>query len=636
MRLRRFVLFVLAISSFALTACGSSTKTVTIHTPRSVPWLDPCKADELRSNEGECIPLSLVKAPGGKGKLEKAGVHPTGGAPGAPVPEGQPLMTEPPSLFFPTLVHIPTIDANGLHLIEQFEGYSRCAYWDPYGGVWTAGYGQTHGVYRGFCFADQAAAQANLANSVRQNYEWAVRAIGYPFNQNEVDALDSFAYNLGPYIFVGSLRADLRAGHIYAASRIMLSYVHAGHVTLAGLVTRRRLEVARLLTAAPRPKTPAEIHAERRKRLNADYAKRRALRSTIHRYNCSHGYRRFTREHKRKCTVWRTHGAQVNRDIKRLEGLLGIHHAKLTAPSNPAANCTHPRLDGIHEMGSCIAKHFGISAPLGGSFGSRGIDISVYQGHPSFCYARSHGLRFVWQQSNDGGHADSNFISNTREAHSCHVATGTYIFVEAGNPIGQAYLAVREMRAAGISQDLPVALDVEVHGSYYNVPAMASYLRARGYGVVTYTAPGLWPDASCAGTELWAAEWGTHGYRFSCFARLIAQQTCGTCYLAGVSGQVDLDVAFSLHISSSETPAQHIARLHRELAGHEVILTDLRKRIVVLRREMRDKGCYRRIKSHERVGPRCKRWKREGDEDHVRGLREDAFVTKLKHELHTR
>lgn len=167
----------------------------------------------------------------------------------------------------PALIGIPVgvsemhIDGRGLALIESFEGYDRCAYWDPFGDVWTVGFGQTQGVYAGFCFANRAAAEANLKLSIEESYEPYIRALKAGLNQNEWDALCSFAYNLGGGIFTGTaVGADLRARDFRAATQAMLGYVYAGGVVLPGLVTRRREEVALFDTPVvkPKPYVPAD------------------------------------------------------------------------------------------------------------------------------------------------------------------------------------------------------------------------------------------------------------------------------------------------------------------------------------------------------------------------------------------
>lgn len=228
-------------------------------------------------------------------------------------PEGA-ITARPPVSLPPTVTHQLTIDSTGLHLVEGFEGYSRCAYWDPYGRVYTAGFGQTKGIYRGFCFASREAAEVNLKRSVQIEYEWAVHQIGYPFNQHEVDALDSFAYNLGAGIFTGTLRADLASGRIYAASRIMLAYDHAGGVVLPGLRTRREAEVRLLLlpVAKPAKRNRAAEHAEL-KRLDVERAK-------IRRHLVNAGCR--VNHPRPACTPLFRRGAAVNREIRVLRSRL--------------------------------------------------------------------------------------------------------------------------------------------------------------------------------------------------------------------------------------------------------------------------------------------------------------------------
>ena len=197
------------------------------------------------------------------------------------------------------------IDTAGLHLIESFEGYSRCAYWDSYGGVWTAGFGQTRGVYGGFCFADRAAAEANLRGSVESEYQWAVRALGVT-GQHHVDALDSFAYNLGAGIFTGQLRSDLEHGAYYAASRIMLQYDHAGGVVLAGLRTRRELEVRVLLSEPHARLTKAQRAALERQIV--------LLRIDLNEHGCRtapHGRGRYHR----LCAYWAAQGRDDHRRL---------------------------------------------------------------------------------------------------------------------------------------------------------------------------------------------------------------------------------------------------------------------------------------------------------------------------------
>lgn len=205
------------------------------------------------------------------------------------------------------------IDATGLHLIEQFEGYSRCAYQDVTG-VWTAGFGQTHGVYPGFCFANLAAAQNNLKRSVESEYEWAIVDLHVPLNQHQWDALCSFVYNLGAGIFEGTgVGYDLSHRLWRQATERMREYDHAGGEVLPGLLNRRNEEIA--LFSEPE-KGPSRI--ELKTQLRKDIAYRAVLRKDLTRGRC-----RVTRaRHKRlgpKCTIWFAQGNQINVKIRQLE-----------------------------------------------------------------------------------------------------------------------------------------------------------------------------------------------------------------------------------------------------------------------------------------------------------------------------
>ena len=77
--------------------------------------------------------------------------------------------------------------SGGLTLTEQFEGCELTAYQDS-GGVWTNGYGNTHGVVPGSTITEQQAIadlQANIQNSVND----VNRLVTVPLTQGEFDAL---------------------------------------------------------------------------------------------------------------------------------------------------------------------------------------------------------------------------------------------------------------------------------------------------------------------------------------------------------------------------------------------------------------------------------------------------------------
>ena len=142
-------------------------------------------------------------------------------------------------------------------------------------------------------------------------------ALGRSYNQHQVTAVADFIWNIGPYSLVGSLRAALQRYDPYP----MLAYDHAGGQVLSGLRHRREAEVRLFLTPAPKPCTGGCLKRERERRLQADYRARRSLNSVLARYDCLHGYRGFSRDHQRKCTVWRHRHGIVSRDIARLHRL---------------------------------------------------------------------------------------------------------------------------------------------------------------------------------------------------------------------------------------------------------------------------------------------------------------------------
>ena len=135
---------------------------------------------------------------------------------------------------------------NGINLIKSFEGCRLDAYRDAVG-VLTIGYGHTTGVKDGDKIT-QAKADELLSIDLarfenRVNY-WGDKK--YFFNQNEFDALVSFAFNCGS----GNLDRLLKNGRNSRGkiSDDLLLYIHAGGKVLNGLVKRRKKERELFLT----------------------------------------------------------------------------------------------------------------------------------------------------------------------------------------------------------------------------------------------------------------------------------------------------------------------------------------------------------------------------------------------------
>ena len=150
------------------------------------------------------------------------------------------------------------ISEKGLSLIKEFEGCRLEAYLDP-AGVPTIGYGHTSGVRMGqtitqntadeYLRDDCAAAEKNV-NGFADKYHW---------NQNQFDALVSFAFNLGS---INQLTAN-GTRSIKEISAKIPEYCHAGGKKLSGLVRRRAAEKELF-------DTPAEARAEEDRELDQE------------------------------------------------------------------------------------------------------------------------------------------------------------------------------------------------------------------------------------------------------------------------------------------------------------------------------------------------------------------------------
>lgn len=143
------------------------------------------------------------------------------------------------------------ISENGLNLIKRFEGCRLSAYQDSVG-VWTIGYGTTNAdkvitgttICKGLKIA-QGTADEWLRQSVDKKYGLEVdKYSAYNWNQNEYDALVSFAYNIGS---IDQLTAKGTRSRAEISEKI-LAYNSGGGKVLAGLTRRRQAEQKLFLT----------------------------------------------------------------------------------------------------------------------------------------------------------------------------------------------------------------------------------------------------------------------------------------------------------------------------------------------------------------------------------------------------
>ena len=139
----------------------------------------------------------------------------------------------------------------GVELIKSFEGFRARASQLP-DGRWLIGYGHTRTARKGL---NVTRADANL---ILRHYDLRAieallhRTVYTPLNQNEFDALASFAFNIGAKAFAGSdVLALLNTGERLSASEAMASWRRGrvdGQVRIVdALVRRRAAEIALFL-----------------------------------------------------------------------------------------------------------------------------------------------------------------------------------------------------------------------------------------------------------------------------------------------------------------------------------------------------------------------------------------------------
>ena len=148
------------------------------------------------------------------------------------------------------------VSAKGLKLVTDFEGFRGAAYQDVVG-VWTICYGSTENVYEGETIT-KGAAEVRLKLEMAKYEKGVLEACTLPPNQNQFDALCSFAYNVG----VGGMKKSsvIKAhnrGDFDAAARAFGLWNKAGGKVYTGLTRRRAAEAVLYLSPVEAPQPPA-------------------------------------------------------------------------------------------------------------------------------------------------------------------------------------------------------------------------------------------------------------------------------------------------------------------------------------------------------------------------------------------
>ena len=139
-----------------------------------------------------------------------------------------------------------------LNLVKEFEGCKLTAYYDEVDKI-TIGYGITNddrsitgkSIHKGMKIS-KATAEKWLREALTKKYLPLVLKYDeqYDFNQNEIDALVSFAYNIGS---IKQLTANGTRSRATIAAK-MLQYNKAGGKVYNGLTRRRKAERTLFLT----------------------------------------------------------------------------------------------------------------------------------------------------------------------------------------------------------------------------------------------------------------------------------------------------------------------------------------------------------------------------------------------------
>lgn len=127
---------------------------------------------------------------------------------------------------------------NGINLIKKYEGCKLEAYICP-AGVWTIGWGHTGADVAKGKKITQAEAEALLIKDLAIYEDKVNKYQKYNFNQNQFDALVSFAYNIGS---IDQLTNNGKRT-IDEIAKAMPLYNKAGGKVLQGLANRRAAEV---------------------------------------------------------------------------------------------------------------------------------------------------------------------------------------------------------------------------------------------------------------------------------------------------------------------------------------------------------------------------------------------------------
>lgn len=159
-----------------------------------------------------------------------------------------------------------TISKTGLELIKSFEGLSLKAYKPvPTEKYWTIGYGHYGPDVKKDMKITKQQAEEMLKRDIVSYVNGVNSSLKVEVNQNQFDALVSFAYNCGVYALSSSaLMRYVNQKKFEQASNEFGRWVHSGKTVLKGLVRRRETEKILFLTPIDPVKEEPKIVEEKK------------------------------------------------------------------------------------------------------------------------------------------------------------------------------------------------------------------------------------------------------------------------------------------------------------------------------------------------------------------------------------
>lgn len=261
--------------------------------------------------------------------------------------------------------------------------------------------------------------------------------------------------------------------------------------------------------------------------------------------------------------------------------------------------------EGAGVPGVCVQKRRLSLLPTRYLRGPFVPDVSYYQGHPDWLSAKREISGAIVRVA-DGNFNDPAFAYNWHELRRLHIWHATYFFLRPGDCAAEARRGIALVNAQGGFDSGPLIADAEVPLPYGCVAAFVEEARRKtGLPGIVYTAPGTYPGGPHGNAVLWVATYGSEpGCVWTC-AHVAWQYTDGKygplphCIVGIGCDDISTD--------------NGITRLGRHPTPRPVDRKALKARQRALRRVLLHFGCRRRVKVHERLGPRCRRWFAEGD-----------------------